>query len=122
MERESRTGGRDGFSPRGSLEMPSRQPRNQLEDRDARRESRGRRLVNCGQRRGARDSDDWHRVPLADGTKATVAAAVTAAAQASPPRSSFPFFFFSFPLSSLPCFIPREQSDREISSNCPRNF
>lgn len=22
--------------------------------------------MNCGQRRGARDSDDWHRVPLAD--------------------------------------------------------
>lgn len=96
----------DYRSPRGSVEKPSRKPHNQLEERDARVASRV-------------DAAWWTAASAAVlviattgtvfhwPTKATVAAAVTAAAQASlrlfffPPFFSFPPFFFS----SFPFFL-----------------
>lgn len=96
----------DYCSPRGSVEKPSRKPHNQLEERDARVASRV-------------DAAWWTAASAAVlviattgtvfhwPTKATVAAAVTAAAQASlrlfffPPFFSFPPFFFS----SFPFFL-----------------
>lgn len=106
----------DYCSPRGSVEKPSRKPHNQLEERDARVASRV-------------DAAWWTAASAAVlviattgtvfhwPTKATVAAAVTAAAQASL-RLFFPslFFFSLLFFSSFPFFLSPSSSSPSIKS------
>lgn len=106
----------DYRSPRGSVEKPSRKPHNQLEERDARVASRV-------------DAAWWTAASAAVlviattgtvfhwPTKATVAAAVTAAAQASL-RLFFPslFFFSLLFFSSFPFFFSPSSSSPSIKS------